>query len=198
MEGTWDMKSRCFTIHAPLAIAESCIRFQGVDGVHVLRFTSYGCSGFHVGWEDLDYPVDREEFLIEKEFWNRKRLCPTPTEHSFPRCCGFTDYYNPARPGHLKSGWVPLRPRSLSPRKICQSHPAFCNRPHGMSMFPENSANQSSCSPFCFPSSSPTCSCRVSFSELLVSPPQSPSEHPGDRTSPSNLCCWAGSGQHLL
>ena len=73
MEGTWDMKSRCFTVYAPLSKAEAYMWFQGVDGVHVLRFNSYEYSGFHVGWEDLDYTVDREEFLIEKEFWNRKR-----------------------------------------------------------------------------------------------------------------------------
>ena len=42
------------------------MQFQGVDTVHVLRFTSYECAAFHVGWEDLDYPVDRVEFLIEK------------------------------------------------------------------------------------------------------------------------------------
>ena len=67
------MKSSCLTVYAPLVIAEAYMQFQGVDGVHVLRFTSYKCSGFHVGWEDLDYHVHREEFLIEKEFWNRKR-----------------------------------------------------------------------------------------------------------------------------
>ena len=48
------MKSRCFTIYAPLGIAEAYMWFQGVDGVHVLRFTSYECSGFYVGWEHLD------------------------------------------------------------------------------------------------------------------------------------------------
>ena len=58
------MNSRCFTFYAPPGIAEVYMWFQGVDGAHVLRFTSYECSGFHVGWEDLDYPVDREEFLF--------------------------------------------------------------------------------------------------------------------------------------
>ena len=62
------MKSRCFTVYAPPDIAEAYMQFQGVDGVHVLRFTSYECSGFPVGQVDLDYPVDREEFLIEKEY----------------------------------------------------------------------------------------------------------------------------------
>ena len=71
MEGIWDMKNRCFTVYAPPDIAEAYMQFQGVDGVHVLRFTSYECSGFHVGWVNLNYPVDREEYLIEKEFWNR-------------------------------------------------------------------------------------------------------------------------------
>ena len=61
MEGTWDMKSRCFTVYAPLDIAEAYMQFQGVNGIHVLRFTSYECSSLHVGWEDLDYLVDREE-----------------------------------------------------------------------------------------------------------------------------------------
>ena len=72
--GTWDMKNRCFTIYAPQSIAEAYMQFQHVDGVHVLRFTSYECYGFHVGWKDLDYPVDRKECLIEKELWNRKKL----------------------------------------------------------------------------------------------------------------------------
>ena len=49
MEGTWDMKSRCFTVYALPGIAEAYMWFQRVDGVHVLRFTSYECSGFHVG-----------------------------------------------------------------------------------------------------------------------------------------------------
>ena len=68
MEGTWDIKNRCFTVYTPPGIAEAYMQLQGVDGVHVLRLTSCECSGFYVGWEDLDYPVDREEFLIEKEF----------------------------------------------------------------------------------------------------------------------------------
>ena len=67
------MKKRCFTVYAPPGITEAYMQFQGVDGVHVFRFTSYECSHFHVGWKDLDYPVYLEEFLIEKEFWNRKR-----------------------------------------------------------------------------------------------------------------------------
>ena len=68
------MKNQCFTICAPPGIAEAYMWCQGVDAVHVLRLTSYECSGFHVGWEDLAYTVDWEEFMIEKEFWNRKRL----------------------------------------------------------------------------------------------------------------------------
>ena len=88
------MKNRCFTIYAPPGIAEAYMWFQEVDGVHVSRFTSYGCSGFHVGLEDLVYPVDREEFLIEMEYWNRKRSQPSPTEYPFPRIYGFTDYHN--------------------------------------------------------------------------------------------------------
>ena len=60
------MKNRCFTNYAPPGIAEAYMQFHGVDGVHVLRVTSYECSVFYVGWEDLDYPVDREEFLIER------------------------------------------------------------------------------------------------------------------------------------
>ena len=68
MEGTWDMKNRCFTIYASLERAEAYMQFQGIDGVQVLRFTSYECSGFHVSQEDLDYPIDRKEFLIEQEF----------------------------------------------------------------------------------------------------------------------------------
>ena len=52
----------------PLWVAEAYMWFQGIDGVHVIRFTSYECSGFHVGWENLNYPVEREEFPIEKEF----------------------------------------------------------------------------------------------------------------------------------
>ena len=31
MEGTWDMKNRCFTIYAPPGIAEAYTQFQGVD-----------------------------------------------------------------------------------------------------------------------------------------------------------------------
>ena len=73
MEGTWDIKSRCFTVYSLPGIAEAYMWFLGVNGVHVLRFTSYECSGFHVDWEDLDYPIDSKELLIEKEFWNRKR-----------------------------------------------------------------------------------------------------------------------------
>ena len=65
-------------------------------------------------------------------------------------------------------------------------------------MFPENSTNWSSCSPFCSPSFSPTCSCIDSFLELLVSPLQSHSEGPGARASLSNLGCWACGVKHLL
>ena len=67
------MKRGCFTVYAPPGMAETYMQFQGVVSVHVLRFTSYECSGFHVGWENLDFPADREEFLTEKEFCNRKR-----------------------------------------------------------------------------------------------------------------------------
>ena len=73
MEGTLDMKNRCFTIYTHLGIAEVYMWFQGVDGVLVLRFTSYECYGFHGGWEHIDYPIDREEYQIEKKLWYKKR-----------------------------------------------------------------------------------------------------------------------------
>ena len=46
MEGTWDMKNRCFTVYAPPGIAEPFVQFQGVDGVHVLDSLSMSALVF--------------------------------------------------------------------------------------------------------------------------------------------------------
>ena len=158
MEGTWDMKKTCFTVYAPLRHSRSLHVGQGVGGVHVLRFTSYECACFHVGWEDLDYPVDREEFLIEKEFCNRKESQCLPTEH--PSLGFVVSLTIIIQPGLVI--WE-VAESHLGPNPCLHlSHPVFCDRPHGMSMFPENSANQSSNSPHCSPSASPTWSSSVS------------------------------------
>ena len=78
MEENWDMQNRCFIVYAHLGKAEAYMHFQSIDDAHVLRFTSYEFYGFHV---DIDYPIDRGGFRIEKEFWSRKRLESSPTEH---------------------------------------------------------------------------------------------------------------------
>ena len=184
------MKSRCFIIYAPLGIAEAYMWFQGVDGVHVIRFTSYECSGFYVGLEDFDYPVDREEFLIEKEFLNRKRSWLIPTEYPFPRLCGFTDYYNPTRPGHLRGG------------------PCLLGRFSSSTLLSVIDLMGCPCSQRTVPIGPPI----VLFSPLflvLCALTEIPSQNcwgpllravggPGARASPSNLCYWACNGKHLL
>ena len=93
----------------------------------------------------------------------------------------------------MKGGRVSFRPQSLSPREICQSNPVFCDRHCGMSMFSENSANQSS---------------SILIVPLLPVPPglevlpflnhQFLLLKALQRVSPSHLCCWFCGGLHLL
>ena len=58
LQGTWDMDNRYFLIKVPVGIADAYMKFRGVDGIHLLRFSAFESSGYKVGWGDIDYPID--------------------------------------------------------------------------------------------------------------------------------------------
>ena len=46
LQGTWDMANRYFIIELPGGIADVYIRFKGIDGIHLLRFSAFECAGY--------------------------------------------------------------------------------------------------------------------------------------------------------
>ena len=117
LQGTWDMANRYFLIEVPGGIADACMKFRGIDEIHLLRFSAFECPGYQVGWNEVVYHVDCGGDLIEREFRTLKRHHPDPVDLPFPHMHGFTDFYNPACPAHLAGGRVPLRPHRLSPER---------------------------------------------------------------------------------
>ena len=109
------MAERYFLIKVPVNIADAYLTFRAVDGIHLLRFSAFECSGYEVGLDDVDDPIDCEDYLIEREFQRLKRRYLTPTEHPFSHMWGYTDFYKPACPSHFVGGRIPLHPSSISP-----------------------------------------------------------------------------------
>ena len=72
LQGTWDMANRYFLIEVPAGIADANMRFRGVDGIHLLRFSAFECSGYEVDWGDVDDSIDCEEHLFKREFQKLK------------------------------------------------------------------------------------------------------------------------------
>ena len=101
LHGTWDMPSRYIFIEVPVGIADAYMKFKGIDGIHLLRFSAFECAGYQVGWDENDYPIDCEDYLIEREFRKLKRHCPDQMDLPFPHMHGFTDFYNLACPSDL-------------------------------------------------------------------------------------------------
>ena len=115
LQGTWDMANRYFLKEVPDGIADAYMKFKGIDGIHLLRFSAFECAGYQVGWNGTGYPIDCEDYLIEREFRKLKRHCPYPVDLPLPCMHGFTDFYNPAHCGCLVGGTVPLKTHRLFP-----------------------------------------------------------------------------------
>ena len=118
-----DMANRYFLIEVPGGIADAYIKFKGNDGIHLLRFSAFECAGYQVGWDEADYPIDCEDYLIEREFMKLKRCHPDPVDLPFPHIHGFTDFYNPACLVCLVGGRVPLSYHRLSPSEMRECFP---------------------------------------------------------------------------
>ena len=67
LQGTWDMTNRYFLIEVPGDIADAYMKLKGIDGIHILRFSAFECAGYQVGWDETNYPIDCEDYLIETE-----------------------------------------------------------------------------------------------------------------------------------
>ena len=85
LQGTWDMANRYFLIEVPSGIADTYMKVKGIDGIHLLRFSAFECAGYQVGWV-ADYPIDCEDYLIEREFRKLKRCCPDTETYLFSAC----------------------------------------------------------------------------------------------------------------
>ena len=92
------MTNRYFLIEVPGGIPDAYMKFKGIDRIHLLRFSDFECAGYQVGWDKADYPIDCEDYLIEREFRKLKRHCPDPVSADlpFPSMHGFTAFNNPA------------------------------------------------------------------------------------------------------
>ena len=139
LQDTWDMTKRYFLIGLPGGIVHADMRFQGIDRIHLLRFSAFECAGYQVIWDEADYPIDCEDYLIEREFRKLKRHCPDPASLPFPHMHAFTDFYIPACPAHFVGGRVPLRlsttcRSSSSERRVCFPFCRACDRTRGPHM----------------------------------------------------------------
>ena len=61
LQGILDMVNRYFLIEVPDGIADAYIKIKGIDGIHLLRLSAFGCAGYQVGWDEADFPIDCEE-----------------------------------------------------------------------------------------------------------------------------------------
>ena len=77
------MANRYFLTEVLVGITDAYMTFRGVDGIHLIRFNAFECSGYKVSWSDGDYPIDYMDYFIEREFQMLKRRHPAPTEHPF-------------------------------------------------------------------------------------------------------------------
>ena len=169
LQGTWDMANRYFLIEVPVGIADAYTKFRDVHGIQLLIFSAFECSGYEVGWVDVDYPIDCEDYLIEREFQRLKRRCLAPTEHPFSCMQGYTNFYNIVHPSHLVGGRVPMHSRSISPvRDGCASPHHALHRAQGLQMHSDRCVNRWSVSPTCgSPPSSPSPFLAKRFTLLL-------------------------------
>ena len=94
LQEIWDMANRYFLIKVPVGIAADYMKFMDVNGIHLLRFSAFQCSGYEVGWDDVENSIGCEDYLIGREFQWLMRRCLAPTEHSLSHMWGYTDFYN--------------------------------------------------------------------------------------------------------
>ena len=149
LKGTWDMANRYFLVEVPGGIDDAYIKFKGIDGIHLLRFNAFECAGYQVDWDEADYPIDCEDYIIEREFRQLKRFHPHPVELTFPCVHGFRDFYCPAFLACLVGGRVPLGlcRFSLCERRAQLSLYRACDKARGPHMVSDRCINRWSISP---------------------------------------------------
>ena len=81
---TWNMANRYFFIEVPVGIADAYMKFKRIDRIHPLRFSAFECTGYQVGWDEADYPIDCKDYLIEREFRKLKGAPQTMYTCLFP------------------------------------------------------------------------------------------------------------------
>ena len=66
------------------------MKFKGIDGIHLLRFSAFESAGYQVGWDEADYPTDCEHYLTERESsescWGSLVTNQTQWTYFFPAC----------------------------------------------------------------------------------------------------------------
>ena len=77
LQDTWDLANRYFLIEVPGGIVDVYMKFKGIDDIHLLRFSVFKCAEYQVGWDEADYPIDCEDFLIKGEFRKLKGAAQT-------------------------------------------------------------------------------------------------------------------------
>ena len=77
LQGAWDMANRYFLAEVPGGITDTYIKSKGIDGIPLLRFTAFEYAGYQVGWDEADYPIDCEDYLIKREFRELKGTTQT-------------------------------------------------------------------------------------------------------------------------
>ena len=69
-----------------MVLLNAYMKFIEIDGIHLLRFSAFDCAGFQVGWDEANYPIDCEDYLIEREFRRLKRCHPDSVDLLSPVC----------------------------------------------------------------------------------------------------------------
>ena len=58
LQGTWDMVIGYFPIEVPGGTNDAYMKIKGIDGMHLLRFSTLECAGYQGGWDEANYPID--------------------------------------------------------------------------------------------------------------------------------------------
>ena len=125
-------------------IADTDMKFKGIDGINFLRFGALECAGCHVGWDEADYPIDSEDYLIKRELMKLKRHFPEPVDlFSMPCMASQTSTILYILPTLLVVR-VPFRPCQLSPleRRACLSCYRTYDRTRGPHMVSDRCINR--------------------------------------------------------
>ena len=129
LEGVWDTKHRCVSLELPVGVTSIQMVVEGVDGVHIMDFSSFECAGSFVWWKDYDYPWKSSDFMLAREARHHGRCPPVASSQAYPWRQDIVRFENPTRPPFLRGGQRQWRGRSYSPLELRYT-PCPISRPH--------------------------------------------------------------------